>query len=199
MGGSDGLIMGACCPGYRKLAVIGEPRKRVRVDLWNWFDEQQQAGLDERACLPDTEISFFGIAVAIMLGFRNNEAYNRYWEARTAWGDLTNASRNFACQVMGYIQPPKEYEQSPQGIPNVHSELIYRHLAFLNALRLQLRKEDKWEELKPFLSDSEFLQLNKTVNKATLFEPLAIPTVARTTYIGMDKAAAVCLWTYGIH
>lgn len=122
----------------------------------------------EHMAFPDAEISFFGIAVAIMLGFRNNEAYNRYWEARTAWGDLTNASRNFACQVMGYIQPPKEYEQSPQGIPNVHSELIYRHLAFLNALRLQLRKEDKWEELKPFLSDSEFLQLNKAVNKATL-------------------------------
>ena len=122
----------------------------------------------EHITFPDTEISFFGIAVAIMLGFRNNEAYNRYWEARTAWGDLTNASRNFACQVMGYIQPPEGCGQKPQGIPVVHSELIYRHLAYLNALRLQLRKEDKWEELKPFLSDSEFLRLNKTTNKATL-------------------------------
>lgn len=117
---------------------------------------------------PDAEISVFGIAVAIMLGFRNNEAYNRYWEARTAWGDLTNASRNFACQVMGYIQPPNELEQSPKDISAIHSELIYRHLAFLNALRLQLRKEEKWEALKPFLSDTEYLQLKTAVNKATI-------------------------------
>ncbi len=122
----------------------------------------------EHLVLPNTEINFFGIAVAILLGFRNNEAYNRYWEARTAWGDLTNASRNFACQVMAYIQPPEEQRQKTQDMPNVHRELIYRHLAFLNALRLQLRKEKKWEELKPFLSDSEFQQLNKAINKTTL-------------------------------
>lgn len=50
----------------------------------------------------------------------------------------------------------------------IHSELIYRHLALLNALRLQLRQEVSWEELKPFLSDQEFQALSKAVNKATL-------------------------------
>jgi ion channel-forming bestrophin family protein len=122
----------------------------------------------EHLAFPDTEISIFGIAVAILLGFRNNEAYNRYWEARTAWGDLTNASRNFACQVIAYIQLPEEQGQTPLGMPNVHRELIYRHLAFINALRLQLRQEIKWDELKPFLSDSEFQQLSQAVNKATI-------------------------------
>lgn len=123
----------------------------------------------EHLTFPDTEISVFGIAVAILLGFRNNEAYNRFWEARTAWGDLTNASRNFASQLMGYVQPPGEQKQAFQdATANIHRELIYRHLAFLNALRLQLRKEETWEELKPFLSDSEFQELDKAVNKATL-------------------------------
>ena len=64
----------------------------------------------EHLTFPDTEISVFGIAVAILLGFRNNETYNRFWEARSAWGDLTNVSRNFASQLMGYIQPPGEQE-----------------------------------------------------------------------------------------
>jgi len=41
-------------------------------------------------------------------------------------------------------------------------------LAFLNALRLQLRKEETWEELKPFLLDSEFQVLGKAANKATI-------------------------------
>jgi len=123
----------------------------------------------EQLIFPDTEISIFGIAVAIMLGFRNNEAYNRFWEARTAWGDLTNASRNFASQVMGYVQPPEGQQREFKDIATaIHSELIYRHLAYLNALRLQLRQEETWEELKPFLSESEFQELNKAANKATL-------------------------------
>jgi len=122
----------------------------------------------EHLAFPVSEVSVLGIVVAILLGFRNNEAYNRYWEARTAWSDLMNYSRNFASQVMGYIQPPAELKQVPQNASGIHSELIYRHLAFLNALRLQLRQEETWEELKPFLSDTEFQELNKAVNKATL-------------------------------
>lgn len=122
----------------------------------------------EQSAFPVTEISVFGTAVAILLGFRNNEAYNRFWEARTAWGDLTNASRNFASQVMGYVHPAGVQERESQDVTDIHSELIYRHLAFLNALRMELRQEETWEELKPFLSDTEFQELNKAVNKATL-------------------------------
>jgi|CXWL01.1.fsa_nt_gi putative membrane protein len=121
----------------------------------------------EHVTLPDTEISVFGIAVAILLGFRNNEAYNRFWEARTAWGDLTNASRNFASQIIGYIEYPEHQGDVSQEAHRIHCELIYRHLAFLNALRMQLRQENTWEELRPLLSESEFQRLNQAVNKAT--------------------------------
>jgi len=122
----------------------------------------------EVLAFPFIGISFLGTAVAILLGFRNNEAYGRFWEARTAWGDLTNASRNFASQVIGYLQPPKDQDPHSEDATDHHRELIYRHLAFVNALRLQLRQEETWEELKPYLSESEFQELNKAVNKATL-------------------------------
>jgi putative membrane protein len=121
----------------------------------------------ELLAFPFIGISFLGTAVAILLGFRNNEAYGRFWEARTAWGDLTNASRNFASQVMGYLQPPKDQDPHSEDATDHQRELIYRHLAFVNALRLQLRQEETWEELKPFLSESEFQELPKAVNKAT--------------------------------
>ncbi len=122
----------------------------------------------EHLAFPVSEVSVLGIVVAILLGFRNNEAYNRYWEARTAWSDLMNYSRNFASQVMGYVQPPIEQGQELQNASGIHTELIYRHLAFLNSLRLQLRQEETWEELKPFLSDTEFKKLNTATNKATM-------------------------------
>ena len=121
----------------------------------------------ELLAFPISGITFFGTAVAILLGFRNNEAYERFWEARTAWGNLTNASRNFASQVMSYLQPPHGQDLPLEAAKDHHRELIFRHLAFINALRLQLRQEETWGELKPFLSESEFQDLPKGINKAT--------------------------------
>lgn len=125
-------------------------------------------GFFEDFTFPDTEISVFGIAVAILLGFRNNEAYNRFWEARIAWGDLTNASRNFASQVINYIKPPDAISSASRDAATaIHRELIYRQLAFLNALRLQLRQEQAWDSLKPFLPEVERHLLSSMMNKAT--------------------------------
>ncbi len=112
-------------------------------------------------------IGFLGTAVAILLAFRNNSAYDRFWEARKAWGDLTNASRNFASQVMTYIQAPQNQGQNAANVGEVHRKILFRHLAFVNALRLQLLNNSRWEELKPWLPDDEFQKLEKAVNKAT--------------------------------
>ena len=112
-------------------------------------------------------IGFLGTAVAILLGFRNNSAYERFWEARKAWGDLTNASRYFSSQVMTYVQPPQGQDQEAPNVADVHQKILFRHLAFVNALRLQLLSDTCWDELKPWLSDDEFQRLEKAVNKAT--------------------------------
>ncbi len=39
--------------------------------------------------------SVFGLAVAFFLGFRMNSAYDRWWEARKIFGELTNNTRSF--------------------------------------------------------------------------------------------------------
>ncbi len=116
---------------------------------------------------PIAAIGFLGTAVAILLGFRNNSAYDRFWEARKAWGDLTNASRYFASQVMTYIRPPQGQDQEASNVADVHRKILFRHLAFVNALRLQLLNNSRWEELKPWLPDDEFQKLEKAVNNAT--------------------------------
>ncbi len=116
---------------------------------------------------PIVGIGTFGTAVAILLGFRNNSAYDRFWEARTAWGDLTNASRNFASQVMAYIRPPKGSPGQASEMVAIHREVLYRHLAYVNALRLQLRDETRWAAIEPFLSQADLERLDGVRNKAT--------------------------------
>jgi ion channel-forming bestrophin family protein len=40
-----------------------------------------------------------GVAVSLFLGFRNNAAYDRFWEARKVWGGVVNTSRSFICYL----------------------------------------------------------------------------------------------------
>jgi len=49
----------------------------------------------------------------------------------------------------------------------VQRQLVYRHLAYCNALRLSLRKQESWDELAPFLSPSELREVEGYVNKPT--------------------------------
>ncbi|MFN0203319.1 MAG: bestrophin family protein [Bacteroidia bacterium] len=87
--------------------------------------------------LPWQPISVLGIAVAFYLGFKNNASYDRTWEARKIWGGIVNNSRTFGAAVCAFIQGENAEE--------IRKTLIYRHLAWLTALRHQLRLSREWE------------------------------------------------------
>jgi len=86
---------------------------------------------------PWQPISVIGIAVAFYLGFKNNSSYDRTWEARKIWGSIVNNSRSFAAASLAFVQG-KEAK-------SIQREMIFRHLAWLTALRHQLRLSREWE------------------------------------------------------
>lgn len=87
--------------------------------------------------LPWVPIAMLGTAVAFVIGFKNNASYSRVWEARTAWGAIINASRAFGVLVIDFIKCD----------PQDKRELIDNHLAWLTALRFQLREPRGWETM----------------------------------------------------
>jgi putative membrane protein len=87
--------------------------------------------------IPFLPVSTTGIAVAFYLGFKNNQSYDRFWEARKAWGGITNYSRLWGSQVMSYISSERNDVDTDHAISKT---LIYRQIAWINALRIQLRK-----------------------------------------------------------
>jgi putative membrane protein len=87
--------------------------------------------------LPWQPLSVIGIAVAFYLGFKNNSSYDRTWEARKIWGEIVNNSRSFGAAVCSFV--------GGIGSDEIRKELIYRHLAWLTALRYQLRLSKEWE------------------------------------------------------
>jgi ion channel-forming bestrophin family protein len=90
--------------------------------------------------LPWQPISVLGISVAFYLGFKNNSSYDRTWEARKIWGGIVNSSRTFGAAVTSFIQGEDKAE-----VQNIRRRLIYRHIAWLTAMRYQLRLSRDWE------------------------------------------------------
>ena len=87
--------------------------------------------------IPWQPISVIGIGVAFYLGFKNNSSYDRTWEARKIWGGIVNSSRSFGSAITAFVRGTDA--------ELVHRELIYRHIAWLTALRHQLRTFRSWE------------------------------------------------------
>lgn len=48
--------------------------------------------------------SLLGFAISILLVFRTNTAYDRWWEGRKLWGALVNNSRNFAMKLNAFLE-----------------------------------------------------------------------------------------------
>jgi putative membrane protein len=114
-------------------------------------------------------LGVLGTAVSLFLSFRNNAAYDRWWEARKIWGGIVNTSRTFAIQVENYITKNAVKSEHQNDIKNIQTTLIYRHLAYINALRLALRgQHDKYEnELNSFLKNTELSGILTKANKPT--------------------------------
>jgi ion channel-forming bestrophin family protein len=89
-------------------------------------------------------IGLIGTAVAFYVGFKNNSSYERLWEARRIWGSIVNASRTWGAFTLAYVKEPMLSVGSDQ--KKIHAELIYRHIAYVNALRIQLRQKSVWND-----------------------------------------------------
>lgn len=91
--------------------------------------------------IPFLPLSTIGIAVAFYVGFKNNASYDRFWEGRKIWGGIVNYSRTWANQVMSFVtNRHAPIKLSEAEIYDIKKKLIYRHIAWMNALRLHLRQ-----------------------------------------------------------
>jgi ion channel-forming bestrophin family protein len=82
--------------------------------------------------------SLLGIVLTILLVFRTNTAYDRWWEGRQQWGKLVNDCRNLA--VMSHAALPEEDVETRR--------FLAIHIAnFCYTIKEHLRKGPKLEEL----------------------------------------------------
>ena len=98
--------------------------------------------------IPWLPLSVIGTAVAFYVGFKNNSAYDRLWEARKIWGAIVNSSRMWGATVRAYVSHQfTDIAQSDELLHQWHKKLIYRHIGWLYALRSQLLIPTTWEHI----------------------------------------------------
>lgn len=139
--------------------------------------------------IPFLPLSTIGTAVAFYVGLKNNASYDRFWEGRKIWGGVVNVSRTFAASILSYVEPASD--APGKGLSEEQKRIVYRHLAWINALRIQLRRSSRFEnqparstalrlknhgkalrmdweeELSPFLDAQELTDVSKRQNSAT--------------------------------
>src|SRR5450830_210660 len=110
---------------------------------------------DFKITLTAIPFTLIGLPLAIFLGFRNNAAYDRYWEGRKLWGELVHRSRSFSRQCQTLIEAAVP-ASAQFGLADIRVRMIYRAIAFAHALRHHLRDLRQHDELKPFLQEEEW-------------------------------------------
>lgn len=83
-----------------------------------------------------------GTALGFLLVFRMNRAYERWWDARTLWGSLVNASRNLAIKVRELADVTAEDRQ----------ELCGLIVGFAHGLEAHLRGRPALDAVRPYVS-----------------------------------------------
>lgn len=93
--------------------------------------------------VPLAPVALIGTAVAFMVGFQNNAAYDRIWEARKIWGGIVNTSRTLIITVKDsfYLNRPESSVEEKEALKIIAN----RHIAWLTALRYAMRTKKEWE------------------------------------------------------
>jgi ion channel-forming bestrophin family protein len=116
-----------------------------------------------RALIPEMPIgipAFIGTAISVILSFKINQSYDRWWEARKIWGSIVNDSRTLIMQLQTFVTGSQ---------PSAIKQIAYRHIAWCYSLGQSLRGLDPTENLHKYISNEDLEYIKKHSNK-----PLAL-------------------------
>ena len=104
-----------------------------------------------RISIPISIPTILGTVISLLLGFRSNLAYDRWWEARQIWGSIVNDSRTLARQIISFTGNLYEDE----AIYKFRQTVIKRQIAWCFGLEQMLRKKPALKGLEQWVSKKE--------------------------------------------
>lgn len=101
--------------------------------------------------------TIIGTVISLLLAFKSNQAYDRWWEARMIWGAIVNDSRTLLRQVIGFYKDPDFSVEANE----FKESFAKRQAAWCYSLGQALRGKDPLKPIKNLLSADEFRYVSK--------------------------------------
>lgn len=110
--------------------------------------------------------AIIGTIISLLLAFKSNQAYDRWWEARIVWGAIVNESRTLVRQMITFYKDPDFSIEAS----NFKEKFAKRQIAWCYSLGQSLRNDDAIKPIKKFLSEEElrFIKNHKHIPNALL-------------------------------
>ncbi|KAK9813169.1 hypothetical protein WJX72_010064 [[Myrmecia] bisecta] len=101
-----------------------------------------------------TPVNTVGLSLFLLLGFRTNSSYDRWWEGRKVWDAMTSKAQDMGRLVVARMKD------------KAHGcEVLRWTIAFCVAAKKVLRYEQDFSELEPILPPEDILALEQAENK----------------------------------
>ena len=131
------------------------------VELHSFFSPETK----EQTKSISTIFSILGFTLSLMLAFRTNSAYDRWWEGRKLWGDLTNSTRGVTAHINAILDKNDL----------VNRRIIGAHIAcFAYALRFHLKDESTDREILENELDEHYLLNYRELFSSAPHQPMII-------------------------
>src|SRR5690606_35763506 len=117
--------------------------------------------------------SLIGFVISLLLVFRTNTAYDRWWEGRKKWGELVNDTRNFSVKISVLVSRQEDHLFFARMVSN-----------FIFATRFHLQNGVDWEYL-------DFTEEELTRIRQKEHTPLAIVHLMYERLAALKKAGDI--------
>lgn len=110
--------------------------------------------------------TMIGTIISLLLAFKSNQAYDRWWEARIIWGAIVNESRTLVRQILTFYKDPDFSVEANEFKEN----FTKRQIAWCHSLGQALRGKDAIKPLKDLISEEElnFVKNHQNIPNAIL-------------------------------
>ena len=102
--------------------------------------------------------------MGLILVFRLNAGYDRWWEARKLWGNIVNQSRNFAIIISNYLLADDS--------DNEKRKIINYIAAMPFLIKNSLRSSDSVDDIKHLVEKNDLLKIIQSENKPVILSSM---------------------------
>lgn len=92
----------------------------LEIECWNLSENSHAKNLN----MLHTTVGF---VLSLLLAYRTNTAYDRWWEGRKLWGTLVNSSRNLAIKLDSFLSEQNDKQFFGKLIP-IYAKVLSNHL-----------------------------------------------------------------------